>query len=222
MVEEGLLDDPALFWERDDECDSTLLHTSNHKLQMAREYLSLTTQYPVALRSIIIHIRRMCKHQLNVHQLMKTCINCTSTNDLHALLDTLHQYYLQPWTFIYDQVLAKTEQETLARKQYEEGKRMKYEARMRRKAKREGKLDDLEFYLKLGANLPTVQEVETLKTMTCISQRLDMWKTNHHSQHCIAHHLEKKGCPRGDRACAFLHVDAKEEHVLIEDEEVAG
>ena len=33
------------------------------------------------------------------------------------------------------------------------------------------------------------------------------WKEAGHAQHCLAHHLEPGGCPRG-RACAFLHADA--------------
>ena len=50
----------------------------------------------------------------------------------------------------------------MARKRREEGKRKAYEARMIRKAKREG-LSDLEYYLRIGANVPTVEIVKALK-----------------------------------------------------------
>ena len=83
-------------------------------------------------------------------------------------------------------------------------------------AKREGK-QDLEFYLRIGAEVPTVAIVERLKTLTK-DEQLQEWKKNH-SQHCMAYHLGN--CKR-DRACAFLHVDTKGRNSFVESDEVAG
>jgi microsomal dipeptidase-like Zn-dependent dipeptidase len=50
-------------------------------------------------------------------------------------------YKASPASFIYDREKAKEEKNALERKKREEGKRKAYEARMMRKAKREGKTD---------------------------------------------------------------------------------
>ena len=121
--------------------------------------------------------------------------------------------------FHFDKEKAQREKDAMERKKREEGKRKNYEARMIRKAKREGKTD-LEYYLRQGSQVPTVEEIEKLRSLSKEMQ-LKKWKENDHSQHCMAFHLEDGGCKR-DRACAFLHVDAKGANSFAEVDEVAG
>ena len=124
-------------------------------------------------------------------------------------------YQQNPSTFQYDANKAAREKETLARKKHEEGKRKRFEERMMRKAKREGK-DDLGYYLKIGALLPTIERIAHLKTLPP-QEQLDEWK-KHHSQHCLEYHMGH--CQR-DRGCAFLHMDIRT-NSFVESEEVAG
>ena len=85
-------------------------------------------------------------------------------------------------------------------------KRIEFEKRMIRKAKREGK--ELDYYLKIGAAIPTVQELQDLRMMSK-EESFNIWK-NKHSQHCYSYHIynhpDMKKCDR-DRSCAFLHSD---------------
>ncbi len=72
-----------------------------------------------------------------------------------------------------------------------------------RKAKREGLPSD--HYLKIGAELPTIDELSELKRRPQ-EESFAIWKEKH-SQHCYPFHFQQGGCGR-DRACAFLHADA--------------
>ena len=72
---------------------------------------------------------------------------------------------------------------------------------MIRKAKREGK--PLDFYVKQGADKPTKDDIERLKTLPDEAATLEAWNARH-KQHCLNFHLKPGGCPRGD-SCAFLH-----------------
>ncbi len=56
-----------------------------------------------------------------------------------------------------------------------------------------------------GASPPTLEELETLRSMTK-DEQFEIWKEKH-SQHCFAFHLGTPKCDR-DRTCAFLHADA--------------
>ncbi|CAM9309731.1 unnamed protein product, partial [Heterosigma akashiwo] len=60
------------------------------------------------------------------------------------------------------------------RKREEEGKRKRYEARVVRKAKREGRPED--YYLNLGAEVPSVEKVKELKDMVDKDAAFDIWK----------------------------------------------
>ena len=111
-----------------------------------------------------------------------------------------------------DQTVARKKK----RKKQEEGKRKNFEARMIRKAKREGK--DLEFYLRQGAAVPTLETIKELKKLGR-EEQMKLWKDREHSQHCLAFHLGD--CPRG-RGCAFLHVASKTTTTFEESDEVAG
>ena len=80
-------------------------------------------------------------------------------------------------------------------------------------------MEDAEYYLRQGADVPSVQTVKQLKTMQS-DERLALWKKSH-SQHCMSYHLDIGGCKR-DRSCAFLHVNAQGINAFEENDEVAG
>ena len=179
---------------------SELYKAANNKLVLAREYLSLVRTYPMKIRSVVFHTRRMCNDLLDRYQLMEECIASTTIDQVEAVISKCEGYMKNPESFQYDQKKAGREREALKRKREEEGKRKRYEGRMTRKAKREGL--DPEHYLRMGAEVPSVEIIKQLKKLPK-DERLVIWKKNH-SQHCLSYHLEEGGCKR-DRACAFLH-----------------
>ena len=188
------------------------------KLSLANEYLSLVRKYPMKIRSVVFHTRRMCKELLEKYQLMNECIACTSIDSVEMILSKCAGYIKHPDTFLFDQDKAKKDKEALECKRREEGKRKAYEARMIRKAKREG-LVDREYYLRIGAEVPSKTTISKLKLLSK-EDALAAWKKSH-SQHCMSYHLDDGGCKR-DRACAFLHSEAKDENKFDEADEVAG
>ncbi len=198
---------------------SQLFQTSDDKISLALEYINLVRRYPTKLRTVIFHVRRMLKRDLNEYQLMNECILSKSVESVEAIIKKMRKYKENPSSFNFDKEKERKDKEALERKQREEGKRKAYEARMIRKAKREGK-DDLEYYLRQGAVIPTVAEVKMLRKLTNEEQK-QKWKMGNHSQHCMAFHLDEHGCKR-DRSCAFLHSDALGENNFQETEEMAG
>eukprot|EP00592_Proboscia_alata_P014882 CAMPEP_0194400372 /NCGR_PEP_ID=MMETSP0174-20130528/127182_1 /TAXON_ID=216777 /ORGANISM="Proboscia alata, Strain PI-D3" /LENGTH=549 /DNA_ID=CAMNT_0039196891 /DNA_START=555 /DNA_END=2204 /DNA_ORIENTATION=+ len=191
---------------------------SASELNLANEYLALVRCHPVKLRSVIFHIRRMCRDLLKKYQLMEDMISANSINVISALLNRCAMYEAKPQSFKFDKMKEIEIKATQEQKRREEGKRKAYEARMLRKAKRE-KLDDAEYYLRQGADVPSVQTVKQLKTMQS-DEKLALWKKSH-SQHCMSYHLDIGGCKR-DRSCAFLHVNAQGINAFEENDEVAG
>jgi hypothetical protein len=191
---------------------------SDDKVNLALEYLQIVHQYPATLRTVIFHTRRILKTELTSYQLMEECLACKSVHQVEALVLRIQGYQKDPASFSYDVEKARKEKEALARKKAEEGRRKNYEARMIRKAKREGK-KDLEFYLRQGASVPTLETVQELKCLTKEGQ-MKLWKEREHSQHCLVFHLTGE-CPRG-RGCAFLHVTSKTDTTFNETDEVAG
>jgi len=175
-------------------------------------------QYPTAMRTVIFHTRRILKSELTSYQLMEECLGCTSVEEVENVVLKIQGYQENPSSFHFDIEKSRKEKEALERKKIEEGKRKAYEARMMRKAKREGKTD-LEYYLRQGASVPTLETVQELKTLSKDSQ-LKLWKDRDHSQHCMAFHLSGD-CPRG-RGCAFLHVASHTPNSFVESDEVAG
>mmetsp|Transcript_9245 Transcript_9245/g.21924 ORF Transcript_9245/g.21924 Transcript_9245/m.21924 type:complete len:150 (-) Transcript_9245:718-1167(-) len=149
---------------------------------------------------------------------MQECLACSSIDDVEGVVKKIQRYRENPGSFQFDVDRAKRDREALERRKIEEGKRKAYEARMVRKAKRE-KREDLEYYLRQGAAIPTLKTIEEMKTLSKQDQ-LKMWKDREHSQHCMSFHLFGE-CPRG-RGCAFLHVSSKNKNAFEESEEVAG
>lgn len=199
-------------------CLDELYESSQNKLDLAKEYLTLVRKFPASVRTIIFHIRRMCRDVLNKYQLMEECINCESIEGVESIISKCVKYDTDPSTFHFDLEKQKREKEALEKKKREEGKRKAFEGRMIRKAKREG-LDDVEFYLRQGSKIPSMETIALLKHLPREKQ-LDLWKRDH-SQHCLSYHLSPEGCSRS-RACAFLHMDPVSANEFNEMDEVAG
>lgn len=203
----------TILFNFDDLCKS-----SQNKLDLAKEYISLAHKYPTSIRTVIFHIRRMCRDILNKYQMMEDCISCGSIQHVESVLSKCEQYDADPSSFHFDLEKQKREKEALEKKKREEGKRKAFEARMIRRAKREG-LDDVEFYLRLGSKIPTMETIAAIKSLSKEKQ-LELWKRDH-SQHCLSYHLSPEGCSR-NRACAFLHMDPVNANAFNEMDEVAG
>jgi tRNA-dihydrouridine synthase 1 len=197
-----------------------LYETANNSTLMALEYLQWARHYPPTMRTVIFHTRRILKTELATFQLMDDCLNCQTMAQLETLVHKIRGYQADPASFRFDKAKEQAEKDAVERKKQEEGKRKAYEARMMRKAKREGKTDDLDFYLRQGAVVPTAATVQELLTLPKPEQ-LQLWKDRDHSQHCIGFHLGGGNCPRG-RACAFLHVASTTDNTFDESNEVAG
>jgi tRNA-dihydrouridine synthase len=197
-----------------------LYETAHDKTLLALEYLQWAHHYPTTMRTVIFHTRRILKIELATFQRMEECLACQTVDQVQALVQKIRGYQADPASFSFDKLKAKQEKEALERAKQEAGKRKAYEARMMRKAKREGKINDLEFYLRQGAVVPTAATVKELLTLDK-QQQLQLWKDRDHSQHCIGFHLNEGNCPRG-RACAFLHVASTTANTFDESNEVAG
>jgi tRNA-dihydrouridine synthase 1 len=195
-----------------------LYEAADDSVGLALEYLELVRQFPAVMRTVIFHTRRIAKQELTKYQLMEECLACTSVDEVERVLNKIRIYQQNPELFVFDIEKSKTEKEALERKKIEESKRKAYEARMVRKAKREGKTD-LEFYLRQGAAVPTLETVEEMKSLSK-EEQMKLWKDRDHSQHCMAFHLSGE-CPRG-RGCAFLHVASHTKNSFVESDEVAG
>lgn len=188
----------------------SLMDVAADKLALAAEYLDLATAFPVPIRTVVFHVRRMCKDLLVRYQLLDECVGAASVADVRAVLVRVMDYRdHHPAAFVYDTARAQAEKEAAARRLVDEGRRQAYEARMMRKAKREGR-SDVRYYLHTAAaQVPTLATITYCKSLASRAELMAYWK-EHHGQHCLAYHCdEEKKCPRG-RACAFLHVDAAE------------
>ena len=195
-----------------------LYKSSENKLTLAQEYLALVREFPTTVRTVIFHIRRMCRDILNKYQLMEECVSCETIEGVESIISKCLSYDKDPTTFYFNAEKQKKEREALEKKKIEEGKRKAFESRMIRKAKREG-LVDVEFYLRQGSKIPSLKFVYELKKLPREKQ-LELWKKDH-SQHCLSYHLNPKGCDR-NRSCAFLHMDPIGVNAFNETEEVAG
>jgi hypothetical protein len=125
-----------------------------------------------------------------------------SPQDLVSLLTIVDDYEEGRKTFSYDARKQALIAQAIERLKINENKRKEFEARMNRKAKREGL--PLDHYLKKGLDLPSVEGMVEMKGMDK-DARFALWKEKH-GQHCYAFHFEAGKCPR-ERACAFLHAD---------------
>jgi tRNA-dihydrouridine synthase 1 len=192
---------------------------ANDMLRLANEYLALVKMYPTKIRTVVFHVRRMLKTMLEEYQLLEDLLVATTVDQVEGILKKCQEYRINPNSFEFDREKASRQKEAMERKRHEEGKRKAFEARMIRKAKREGKTD-LNFYLRVGCIVPTIETIAKLKRLSK-QEQLELWKKLDHSQHCLSFHVDPGGCQR-DRACAFLHVEAKDSNHFEESDEVAG
>ena len=193
MSAEGLLDNPALF------NGGKIVD----KFKLALEYLDNVAKHSVKLKSVIFHVRRMCRDELSRYQLLEDCVAATSADEVRRIV-LQGVSYRDNGNYQQDADKARRTKEALERRKYEEGKRKAYEERMVRKAKREGK--KLDFYLQQGIEPPTDEALVELKAMPK-EKAFEVWKLKY-PQHCYALHLQEGGCTR-DRACSFLHSDSR-------------
>ena len=202
MSAEGLLNNPALFAPAIGQPSDAL-----DKLDLAMEYLDLAIQYPVPIKSVIFHTRRICADYLEKYQLMIELVECSSTEQVKVILQEAINIRDRCATtgkeFVKDSKKTARVAEAVARRKREEGKRKEFEKRMIRKAKREGK--DLDFYLNIGSENPTAAEISELLKLPS-EQAFELWKQRH-SQHCFVFHMNSDKCPR-ERTCSFIHADA--------------
>lgn len=193
---------------------ASLYDAASDMLAVATQYIALVTRFPAKIRTVVFHVRRMLKEDIMRYQLMEELLSCEQAGQVEGILAKIDFYRKHQESFIYDQAKATEQREALERRKREEGKRKAYEARIMRKAKREGK--DPNYYLSIGAAVPTTETVKWFRGMKR-EDAMNAWKKDH-SQHCLSYHLDPGGCKRG-RTCAFLHVDANS---FVEGDEVAG
>lgn len=186
-------------------------------LDLALEYMDLVDALPpTAQRTVVFHIRRMLRDELERFQLMKELLDTSTTQAVRDILYRIQGYRSNPSSFVHDKERAQAEADALQRKKQQEGARRRFEERMIRKAKREGKNDVL-YYVKLGSAIPSRAFVAKLKTMAP-EDALRAFKQNH-AQHCLSFHIGS--CQQG-RTCAFMHVDAISSNDFDEREQLAG
>jgi tRNA-dihydrouridine synthase 1 len=99
MSAEGLLDDPALFIRQNTNIENSAYPD---KLYLALEYLDLVRIYPVKIKSIIFHIRRIIREELMDFQLMEECIKCENDGDIRAIVERAIEYKKDKNNYIYD------------------------------------------------------------------------------------------------------------------------
>ena len=82
MSAEGLLDDPALFNGG----------VTVDRTRLAMEYLDLVDQYPTTLKTVIFHVRRMCKEVLQRYQLLEDCLSASSIEEVRGVVQKAIDY----------------------------------------------------------------------------------------------------------------------------------
>eukprot|EP00658_Telonema_sp_P-2_P033719 TRINITY_DN24693_c0_g1_i3.p1 TRINITY_DN24693_c0_g1~~TRINITY_DN24693_c0_g1_i3.p1 ORF type:complete len:331 (+),score=71.21 TRINITY_DN24693_c0_g1_i3:188-1180(+) len=191
MSAEGILDNPAVF------CDSQPACRPN----LALEYLELHRQYPsrAGLSTVIFHCRRICKQELNRYQLMEEMRSAESAARVKEIVQQCVQYELHGG-FVWSDEKRKASEEKAKRTKLAASSRARFEARMKRKAAREGK--DAGFYLKTGPPPSPAAVCELLKIDK--AERVGAWRTQGFGQHCMEYHLSECGRMKD---CAFLHTD---------------
>ena len=192
MSAEGLLDNPAIFDEK---------RQDHNKIELALEYLQIAKKHPVKIKSVVFHTRRIIRDDLNAYQLMEELCACSHIDDIIEIVNKC-KHYQDTQSYVFDAEKEMKAKKALEKRKHEEGKRKRYEGRMTRKAKREGKEES--FYLSIGAENPTLERLQYLKSIPH-EEAFASWKERH-SQHCFEYHFSPDKCKR-DRTCAFLHAD---------------
>ena len=191
---EGILDNPAVFASEQPSC----------QMSLALEFLKLQQKYPTkaGLSTVIFHCRRICKSQLNSFQLMDDIKAAASVAEVESIVQQCIDYETKG-DFVWSHEKSEHAAQKAVRRKMVESSREKFEARMKRKAIRDGK--DENFYLNTGP-APSPDVLLKLKA-TPEGERVAAWREWGLGQHCMAHHID--GCPRLDagKECSFLHAE---------------
>lgn len=172
------------------------------KISLAKEYIDLVKRYPAVMKTVIFHTRRIIRDALNEYQLMETLVQCQNVDEvLNVILKA--ESYAKSGNYKFDPLMEQKAKAAAERRKRDEGKRKDFEARMMRKAKREGKNPD--YYLSKGLEPPTLEDINELKKHPNKEEAFAIWKERF-SQHCHNYHFASDGCQR-ERTCPFLHVD---------------
>ena len=141
------------------------------KLTLALEYLDLVRQYPVKMKGVVFHIRRLLRDDLTRYQLMEDCVGCKSAEEVRGVVEQAVGYAARG-DYQFDPHKERRLKEVLEKRKREEGKRKAFEERMMRKAKREGR--EAGHYLSVGAEVPSLEELAELRLMVglCTLPRL--------------------------------------------------
>lgn len=204
MSAEGLLNNPKLFMSlRDDRKPPSF----QSQLDLAREYLDLVAMHgnPAGYRSIAFHTRRICNQALEAYNSLDDLLDGTKLEDALAIVDRCRDYASGRAVFHPDPEAKKRAADRKNRREDVKRARRRFEERMARKAKREGK--PLDAYLKIGAEPPTQEQLKAFRAMGNDNVRLNHWKRDF-SQVCFSFALHPGGCARGE-TCAFLHAVQK-------------
>lgn len=83
MSAEGLLNDPTLF-------SGAIggIPAQKDKLDVAIEYLAIVDEYPVPIKSVIFHTRRICSEYLEKYQLMVDLLECATSAEVTTVINT--------------------------------------------------------------------------------------------------------------------------------------
>lgn len=207
MSAEGLLDDPALFSGAalsDDAAEDL------RKLKLAADYLDLVDAHgnPAGYRSVAFHCRRVAKRPLEAYDALDDLLDAGDAAGARRVLDRCARFARGDEAYVADPARRANAKSRAAKRLETRAARKRFEERMIRKAKREGKA--LDFYVKQGADAPTKADLDAYRAMADEAARLAAWNAKH-KQHCLTFHLGK--CPRGD-ACAFIHDKMDDDDVL--------
>ena len=208
MSAEGLLNDPALF---EDAVCTDVNEERLRKIALALEYLALVDEHgnPAGYRSIAFHCRRIAKDALEAFDALDELLDGPDVDAARKVLERCRQYCTGEKNYEEDAAKKAQAKQRAADRLRTREARKRFEGRMIRKAKREGK--PLDFYVKQGLDKPSPDDLRKLLSIKDEKARLEAWNAKHR-QHCIAFHLSS--CKRGD-SCAFLHDAVVESSDLV-------
>lgn len=129
----------------------------------------------LAMRTIILHTRRIPKVESTTYQLLQDCLVCQMVDQVEGIKIRIFQSHP-------NNLSSPARKEALDKQKQEKGKCNAFQSRMIRKAKREGQ-QDLEYYLR-----PTEATVKELLKLPK-EEQLRLWKERDHSQHCVGFHV---------------------------------
>ncbi|KAL1527221.1 hypothetical protein AB1Y20_015898 [Prymnesium parvum] len=194
-------------------------------LRLAFEYLALAEAYPPPINCVVFHVRRMCKPMLLQYELLAPLLAAATTKGVErvlrraAELEEGRAVFTPGQRFVADPPeelalaaamaaypsLSPAEAEAAARaasRAASERKRRKFEERMAKKARAEGKPES--HYLREGLAPPPREAIMRLRDLPA-EERAATWKQSF-GRHCFECYMDGR-CPweLDARGCGFLH-----------------